>query len=89
MDIGCHHLAQRGIDDAVPRQRGFASENAADDFDTEMAPSITRPGVPHMQVAVVLDHQTQGSKRRFQQRPDAIETTQGNTFRKGLTSTRA
>lgn len=89
MDIGRHHLAQGEIDDPVTCQRRFTYEKAADDFNTEVTPSITRPGVPRMQVTVVLDHQTRRSKRRFQQGADALDTAQGNTLRKGLTSTRA
>ncbi len=53
MDIGLHHLAQRGVDQPVPGQRQFACKCSADDLHAEVALAAAGTGMTGMLVAVV------------------------------------
>ena len=101
VDIGLHHLAQRGIDRAVPRDWRHAFERGADDMHRKMPVALRAARMPRVLVAVVFDFEQLRRERGFQQHAHAFDpfgiqtrdigggvSAHGNTGRNGRTSTR-
>lgn len=55
MDFAFQEIAEGGIHQAVPRDRGDAAERLRHDVDPKMALSAGGSGMPDVQVALVLD----------------------------------
>lgn len=92
MDVGLHQVTHGGVDQPVPLQGAEAGETFAHHPDTEVAPAITGAFVADVQVAFVLDRELHGLQAGADARMDrgaAFRGVHGNTWRNGLTVTRA
>ena len=102
VDVGLHHVAQRGIDRAVPRQRRQAGERGTDDAHGEMPVALFAAGMSGVLVTIVGDLQRLRRERDLEQRTHALDPgrveardvgggmpAHGSTRRNGRTSTRA
>lgn len=92
MDIGLHHCSERLVDAPMTGQRCQAGENFAGYFHREVTSPIAGAVVAGMLVAFIDDQQRRWPQH-FQRGANPLYAlavdAQGNTNRKGLTSTLA
>ena len=92
MHLGANRLTHSGVDHAVPLQRGLAGEDVGDNLHSVMtAPAGAR--MAGMSFALILDLQAFRCKRLGEAVTQMLHSllclTQGRTFLKGRTVTRA
>src|SRR5688500_1725294 len=93
MHIRLHQRPQRGIHEAMPRERREAGERGAGDPKREMAASVARAGMAGMPMALVDELEPGRLQRRDERRADRVRSlpprqAHGSTGRNGRTSTR-
>ena len=93
MDIGLHHVTQRGINATMTCEQGLAGKHCRNDAYAKGATSIARAGVAGVLVAFVLDRQFARRQCFDQTGAHALNTfaqgrlAHGNTLRNGRTLT--
>ena len=89
MDIALQHVGQSLVNHAMSFNTISAGKRSRDDSNFEMPLAIASPGVPGVQVALVLDEQLRGIEGRAQKLSDSLGSflAHGSTSLKGFTVT--